>query len=269
MADDILQRIVETKKEEVQRLPAREGELRDRLGDAPAPRNLKKAFLQDGAVAVMAEIKRRSPGGGEIRPGLDPVALGRSYEEAGASAISVLTDRTYFGGGLDDLIRVREAVEVPVFRKDFIVHPLQLLEARVAGADGALLIARILTSDELRDLHAQALELGLTPLVEVHQREELEGALAAGARLIGINNRNLRTFRTSLEVTLDLLPHLPPEAVVVSESGIRTPHDVDRLGSAGVHGVLVGESLLRAPDPGEALRALVDRKRTPREGFRG
>lgn len=269
MADDILRRIVDTKKEEVQGLRTRERELRARLRDAPPPRDLTEAFLREGGVAVMAEIKRRSPGAGEIRPGLDPAALGRSYQEAGASAISVLTDGTYFGGGLGDLIRVREAVGIPVFRKEFVVHPLQLLEARAAGADGTLLIARILSRDELQDLHDQAVDLGLAPLVEVHRREEVEAAMAVGARLVGINNRNLRTFRTSLEVTLELLPLLPPEAVIVSESGIRTPRDVDRLGSAGVHGVLVGESLLRAPDPGEALEALVGRNRTPREEFRG
>lgn len=266
MADDILRRIVETKKEEVRALQAREGEIRARLGEAPAPRDLAAAFRQGGTVAVMAEVKRRSPGAGEIRPEVDPGELGREYERGGAAAVSVLTDREYFGGSLDDLVQVRQSVKIPVFRKEFIIHPLQLLEARAAGADGTLLIARILEEEALGELHEEAVELGLTPLVEVHQEEELEQALAAGARLIGINNRDLRTFGTSLDVTLRLLPLLPPDAVVISESGIRTPEDVERLGEAGVHGVLVGESLLRLPHPEGGVAALAGRRRRPREG---
>ncbi len=264
MPADILQRIVETKKAEVQALVAREPEFRDRLPDAPPPRDLAGALGGGATVAVMAEVKRRSPGAGEIRPGLDPGALGRAYQDHGAAAISVLTDTGYFGGSLEDLVRVREAATIPVFRKEFIIHPVQLLEARAAGADGILLIARILEEARIRDLHAQALDLGLTPLVEVHEEEELKKALAAGARVIGINNRDLRTFQTSLDVTLTFLPHLPPEVVVISESGIRTPDDVDRLGAAGVHGILVGEAVLRAPDPGGAVAALSGRKRRPR-----
>lgn len=269
MADDILRRIVETKKNEVEALLSRKGELQDRASDAPPPRDLLDAFQQGATVAVMAEVKRRSPGAGEIRPGLDPAALGKTYAAAGAAAVSVLTDGPYFGGSLEDLRAVRGEVRIPVFRKEFIIHRVQLLETRAAGADGTLLIARILDADALAELHAQALELGLTPLVEIHHPEELEKALAAGARLMGINNRNLRTFRTSLEVTLDLLPLLPPDAVAVSESGIRTPEDVDRLGAAGVHGVLVGESLLRMPDPGAGVSALVGHRRGPRTQFRG
>jgi len=269
MPEDILQRILETKRVELQALLPEAQDLRARVRDAPPPRDLRGAFSHDRTVGVMSEIKRRSPGAGEIRPGLNPEAVARSYQDAGASAISVLTDRSYFGGGLEDLERVRRVVELPVFRKDFVIHPLQLLEARVAGADGALLIARILEGDQLRDLHAEALELGLTPLVEVHEADELDAALSGGATLVGINNRNLRTFETSLDVTLELLPHLPPEVLVVSESGIRTGEDVSRLGSAGVHGVLVGESLLRAEDPGRALMALVGRERRSREGSGG
>jgi indole-3-glycerol phosphate synthase len=195
---------------------------------------------------------------------LVPSSLALEYEASGAAAISVLTDAQYFGGSLDDLRRVREAVGVPVFRKDFVLDPLQLLEARGAGADGVLLIARILSDQELGSLHEEALRLGLTPLVEVHGRHEVERALGAGAAIIGINNRNLQTFTTSLDVTLELLPLIPPSVGIVAESGIRTPSDVDRLGAAGVEGVLVGEALLRAPNPGRAAGELAGRPRVGR-----
>ena len=214
----------------------------------------------------MAEVKRRSPGAGLIRPELVPSTLARAYEAAGAAAISVLTDSQYFGGSLDDLRRVRESVGIPVFRKDFVLHRVQLLEARGAGADGVLLIARILSDDELRSLHEEALALGLTPLVEIHGRDEVARAIDAGAVLIGVNNRNLQTFTTSLDLTLELLPLIPPDVAVVSESGIRVPGDVDRLGAAGVEGVLIGEALLRAPDPGRAAEELAGRPRVGRKG---
>jgi indole-3-glycerol phosphate synthase len=262
MAGGILDRIVETKRQEVQALLHEEGELRKRVLDAPPPRDLLRALRGGGEVRVMAEVKRRSPGAGLIRPDLDPVELAGMYAAAGAAAISVLTDGEYFGGSLADLESVREAVSVPVLRKEFILHPVQLLQARAAGADGTLLIARILDDQKLRALQKDARELGLTPLVEVHDGEELERALAAEATLIGINNRNLQTFTTSLEVTLELIPRIPSEVTVVSESGIRTPEEVDRLGAAGVHGVLVGEAFLRAPHPGAAAGTLVGRKRT-------
>jgi indole-3-glycerol phosphate synthase len=195
---------------------------------------------------------------------LVPADLALAYQEAGAAAISVLTDEPYFGGSLEDLARVREAIHLPVFRKDFVLHEIQLLEARGAGADGVLLIARILQDRELSNLHRTAVDLGLTPLVEVHGGLEVDRALAAGAGLLGVNNRNLQTFTTSLEVTLDLLPLIPLDVTVISESGIRTPQEVDRLGAAGVHGILVGESLLRAPDPGTAAGELVGRGRVGR-----
>lgn len=227
-------------------------------------KDLSRAFNRVGEVAVMAEVKRRSPGAGPIRPELDPTELATAYQRAGAAAISVLTDSEYFGGSLRDLEAVREVVDIPVFRKEFIIHPVQLLEARAAGADGTLLIARILSDQALRSLHERALELGLTPLVEIHHREELDRALEAGAGLIGVNNRNLQTFTTSLEVTLGLLDQIPHHVTIVSESGIRTPEEVDRLGESGVHGVLVGETLLKAPSPGEAAAGLVGRKRAER-----
>jgi len=262
----ILDRIVATKRREVEALLSRAGTLEARWRDAPPPRDLAFALRREGEVAVMAEVKRRSPGAGPIRPDLDPARVAAGYAGAGAAAVSVLTDGEYFGGSLEDLEAVRRAVDIPVFRKDFILHPLQLLEARVAGADGTLLIVRILSDRDLRSLLLEARKLGLAALVEVHDGEELERALSAGAGLVGINNRNLQTFRTSLEVTLDLLSRIPPSVTVVSESGIRTPEEVEGLGRAGVHGVLVGETFLRAPDPAGAAGAFVGRRRWPAEG---
>jgi indole-3-glycerol phosphate synthase len=263
-ASGILDRIVRTKEEEIKALLPMEGLFRQDLLEAPPPRMLFEALSRPGEVALMAEIKRRSPGAGSIRPDLVPSRMAVNYERKGAAAISVLTDSQYFGGSLDDLREVRASVEIPVFRKDFLIHEVQLLEARAAGADGVLLIARILSSTELKTLHAQAVELGLTPLVEVHGMDEVEKALEAGASIVGINNRNLQTFETSLDTTLHLLPLIPPDVVVVSESGIGTADEVDRLGAAGVQGILVGETILRAPDPGVVVRELSGRNRVAR-----
>ncbi len=260
----ILDRIVQSKMEEVEALLPLESDLRRGVKEAPPPLDLIAALRKKDQVALIAEVKRRSPGAGPIRPDLAPADLALSYERSGASAISVLTDRDYFGGSLDDLREVRGSVSVPVLRKDFVLHPVQLLEARSAGADGVLLIARVLSDDALSNLHAKALDVGLTPLVEVHGVPDLQSALEAGSRLIGVNNRNLQTFTTSLEVTLGLLPSIPGELTVVSESGIRTSSEVDELGASGVHGILVGETLLRAQDPGEAAAELVGRPRVAR-----
>jgi indole-3-glycerol phosphate synthase len=264
LAEGILQRIVETKREEVKGLLTRTQALDRSLRRAPASRDLAEALRGDGEVAVMAEVKRRSPGAGAIRTGLDPARVARAYQEAGASAVSVLTDTEYFGGGIEDLRAVRDAISLPVFRKDFILDEIQLVEARGAGADGTLLIVRILTDQMLRALLGKAEDLGLTAMVEVHDRPELERALEAGGRIIGINNRDLRTFQTSLDVTLELSEGVPPDVILVSESGIRAPVEVDRLGAAGVNAVLVGEAVLRAPDPGQAAGELVGRLRVPR-----
>jgi indole-3-glycerol phosphate synthase len=262
----ILNRIVETKRAELRALLPREEEIRARAAEAPPPRDLARALRGMDTVAVMAEVKRRSPGAGPIRPELDPRQMATAYGAAGVAAVSVLTDEEYFGGSLADLAAARASVPIPVFRKDFIIHPLQLFEARAAGADGTLLIARILSDETLSALAGQAKELGLSVLVEIHDASELGRALAVGAALIGINNRNLQTFETSLSVTLELLPRIPPHVTVVSESGIRTPEDVDRLGAEGVHGILVGESILRAPAPGVAASVLTGRRRTERSG---
>jgi len=265
MGAGILDQIVATKEKEVQNLLPLEKSLMARAREAPGPLDFPGALRRRGEVAVMAEVKRRSPGAGPIRPGLVPAELGRVYEDHGAAAVSVLTDSEYFGGGVEDLEDVRRAVEIPVFRKDFILHPLQIVEARAAGADGCLLIARILSDEALATLHAEALHWEMTPLVEVHDRIDVERALAVGSRLVGVNNRNLQTFETSLDVTLELMALLPPQVTVVSESGIRTQAQVDFLGRAGVQGVLVGESILRADDPGRATAELVGRPRVARE----
>lgn len=253
---DILTRIVATKRAEIDALRPRADEFRARALDAPPARDFARALGRHPHVRVIAEVKRRSPGAGDIRPDLDPADLAGRYEARGAAALSVLTDGEYFGGTLDDLRAARSAVAVPVLRKDFTLDPLQIDEARAAGADAVLLIVRILDDARLGDLHAHALERGLAALVEVHDARELERAVACGARVVGINNRDLSTFRTDLAVTEGLLDRLPRGTVVVSESGIRTGGDVERLGRAGVDAVLVGESILRADDPGAQVAAL-------------
>ena len=217
----------------------------------------------------MAEVKRRSPGAGDIRPGLDPARLAAGYARSGAAAVSVLTDGPYFGGSLGDLRAVKSAIPVPVLRKDFVLDELQVAEARAAGADAVLLIARILDGPRLGDLLRSAGRHGVHALVEVHDVDELERALSAGARIVGVNNRDLATFTTDLGVTLGLVGRIPGDVVVVSESGIRARDDVERLGRAGVDAVLVGETLLRADDPGRAAADLVGCPRADRVGADG
>jgi indole-3-glycerol phosphate synthase len=264
MGAGILDQIVETKEKEVQRLLPHRESLEVRAREAQPPGDFFGALRRKGEVAVMAEVKRRSPGAGPIRLGLVPAELARTYEAHGAAAVSVLTDSEYFGGGIEDLEAVKQAVGIPVFRKDFLLDPVQIVEARAYGADGCLLIARILSDEALGSLHEEVLRWGMSPLVEVHDRMDVERALGVGSRIVGVNNRNLQTFETSLKVTLGLLELLPSHVTVVSESGIRTQTDVDLLGAAGVHGVLVGESLLRADDPGGATADLVGRPRVAR-----
>lgn len=262
----ILDEIVITKREEVARLEGWASALEARARAAPEPRDFARALSRGGAglVALIAEVKRRSPGAGVIREGLNAPGLATAYEQAGAAAVSVLTDERYFGGSLEDLRTVREAVAVPVLRKDFVIHDVQLLEARAAGADAVLLIVRILDDPLLLSLRERAEGLGMAALVEVHGPGELRRALAAGATIVGVNNRDLSTFETRLETTLDLLDQVPDDVVLVSESGIRSPADVVRLGNAGVNAVLVGESLLCAPDPGEAAGELAAIRRVER-----
>lgn len=257
----ILDRIVEEKKAEVARLAGREAELRAKAESREAARPFA---LRGASVALIAEVKRRSPSAGWIRRGAEVAEVARAYESAGASAVSVLTDGRYFGGSLEDLERVRAAVRLPVLRKDFVLSPVQIWEARAAGADAVLLIARLLEPRQLEELLGVSTEAGVAALVEVHAGGELSAVLEAGATVVGINNRDLTTFRTDLEVTCRLAPAVPPEVTVVAESGIGGRSDVERVAAAGVDAVLVGESLMRADSPGAAVEGLVGAARVER-----
>lgn len=253
---DWLRSILEHKRRELA-----EGR-RHRPARAPVRRPVEAArdfaaALRRPGLAAIAEIKRRSPSRGALRPDLDPAALARSYAAGGAAAVSVLTDGRFFGGSLEDLLRARRAGPLPVLRKDFVCEAGQLHETRQAGADAVLLIARILSAAQLRDYLALARELGLAALVEVHDAPELERALDCGAAIIGVNNRDLRTQRLSLETALRLRPQIPAGRIAVAESGIRSRQDVRRLAEAGYDAILVGQALLQAPDPGLKLAELL------------
>lgn len=253
----ILDRIVEHKRGEVAaaRKLTSETNLEQLLESAPPVRDFVGALRQPG-MRIIAEVKKASPSAGVIRPNFDPIAIAHTYYDHGADCLSVLTDREFFQGDLSYLAAIRGSNRLPILRKEFIIDRYQLMEARVAGADAVLLIAEILPHDQLRLLYKQARELSLHVLVELHDAEQLPRVLEAGATLIGINNRDLRTFHTSLDHTLEILPKIPSHCLVVSESGIKTHADLQRLEAAGVKAVLVGESLMRAPDIGAALDAL-------------
>jgi indole-3-glycerol phosphate synthase len=255
----ILDSIVAYKEREVAlaRAAVGEAELGRRVRSAPLVRDFRAALERAPGVAVIAEVKKASPSAGLIRPDFDPVGIARAYEHNGAACVSVLTDGPSFQGSLRDLEQVRAAVGLPVLRKDFLVDPYQLLEARAAGADAVLLIAEVLEDEALAGLLRRARELGMEALVELYDEENLPRVLEAGAVLVGINNRDLRTFEVRLEHTLDLARLVPPGVCLVSESGIRGRDDVERLKAAGVRAVLVGETLMRAPDVGAALRELL------------
>lgn len=248
-----LERIIQTKKEEIARLQTKEQELRN-VTESASVRSLKEAFSTFG---ILAEVKHASPSKGVIQKDFRPLETAEQYEQGGAKAISVLTDEIYFQGSADILKQVRQQVSLPVLRKDFIIHPLQVFESRQMGADAILLIVAILTPDKLNELARLAHQLGLEVLVEIHHQQEVEAALACEADVIGINNRDLTTFETRLEVTEQLRPLLPAEQVVLAESGIHSPADADRMRRAGVNGLLIGEYLMRQDDRVQALRELV------------
>jgi len=258
---DILPRIIEAKRREVSLLLQTHtlAELRARAAAAPPPRNFLAALttrVTTGAPAVIAEIKKASPSKGLLREHFDPAAIARGYEQHGAACLSVLTDNPFFQGALDHLVQARSACTLPVLRKDFMIDICQVYEARAAGADCILLIVAALDPILMRELEAAAFELGMAVLVEVHDAPELERALQLTSPLIGINNRNLRTFETRIETTLTLLPRVPPDRIVVTESGILGVPDVERMQQAGVHCFLVGEAFMRAPDPGVELQRM-------------
>lgn len=223
-----------------------------------APRRPFRSALEKRRPAIIAEVKKASPSKGIIRTDFDPVAIATAYAANGAAAISVLTEERYFQGHLDYLAAIHHAVEVPLLRKDFIVDPYQLYEARAYGADAVLLIVAILSDAVLQQLLWLAEELNLAALVEVHSRDELERAGRCGAGLLGINNRDLRTFQTTLATTEALLPAVPPDALIVAESGIETTADIQRLACLGVTAFLIGETFMRAPDPGKKLSEFLD-----------
>ena len=255
----ILDRILDTKRRELDAARTRvspDALARSAEAAALPVRDFRAAVRSGPAPRVIAELKRRSPSKGEIRPDFDPLACARAYAAGGAAAISVLTDADYFGGSLEILERVRGEVAQPLLRKDFLIDAYQVDEARLAGADAVLLIVAALAPERLSELQSRARALGLASLVEVHDEAELEVALAAGAELIGINNRDLRSFQTDLAVTERLAPRVPEDVTLVAESGIFTPEDVARLSRAGAHAFLVGESLMREDDVARALEQL-------------
>jgi indole-3-glycerol phosphate synthase len=255
---DILARIVTRKRE-------------DLAGAAPPPRDrweheaaLRlpnrrdfRASLTARTPAIIAEVKKASPSKGILSHDFDPARIGAGYARGGAAALSVLTDAPFFQGSLADLAAARDAAPLPVLRKDFTIDRSQILEAAAYGADAILLIAAILTEREIRDFREEAARLRLSALVEVHNRKELDAAISAGADLIGVNNRDLNTFHVALETSLELAPHMPKNAVLVSESGIHSAADIARLRAAGYHAFLVGEHLMKSGDPAAALAQLV------------
>ncbi len=255
---DILERVVGARRRALAQAKRAvpPSKLEERAAAAPPPRDFRAAVAREG-LNVIAELKKASPSRGVLREEYNPAALAPELERAGAVALSVLTEPEFFQGGLEDLQVARAVSGLPVLRKDFLFDPYQLFEARAAGADAVLLIAAILSGDDLRGLIQLGRQLGMAALVEVHTHGELDRALAAGADVIGVNNRDLKTFEVRLETSLELIEKIPEDRLAVSESGLRSADDLARLRQAGFDAFLVGESLMQAPDPGPALRRLL------------
>ena len=266
-----LDRILAQKTEDIaaSRTPAAIARFQDAAQQQPPPRDFVDAIRQRNrsavpTVALVAEVKKASPSKGLLLADFDPVRLAAIYADNGAAAISVLTDGPFFQGSLDDLRAARAAVDVPVLRKDFVIDACQVYEARAAGADAVLLIAAALDDRQMADLHAVIIGLGMAALVEVHDESELERALSLGATLVGINNRDLRSFETDLNITAQLTPLVPADVTLVAESGIAGPADVRHMGELGAHTVLVGEALVTAGDIAATVRQFSDQARNPR-----
>ncbi|MCH7725529.1 MAG: indole-3-glycerol phosphate synthase TrpC [Planctomycetes bacterium] len=255
----ILDKIVATKREEIAEAKSKrvEAELRAELVDTQPPLDFFAPLAAGGSIKLIAEVKKASPSKGIIRSDFDPVQIAQTYEAGGATCISVLTDKPNFQGSLAYLRDIRAAVDIPLLRKDFILDTYQLLEARLAGADAVLLIAECLDDCNLRKLHNESIELGMTPLVEFYEPQNLERVLEAGATLIGVNNRDLRTFETDLEHTIRMRKQIPDNCVVVGESGIHSRDDVLRLEQAAVDAMLVGEHLMASENIATALKDLL------------
>lgn len=256
----ILDKIVQTKRAEVQRAQTARpmAEVKAALVDAPPTRSFFDALAEHpNELSLIAEVKKASPSEGLIRSDFDPVAIAQIYQAAGARCISVLTDEHYFQGSLDYLSEIRQAVDLPLLRKDFVIDSYQVFEARAAGADAVLLIAECLDDCNLRKLHNEIIDLGMTPLVEFYEPENLPRVLAAGASLVGVNNRNLKTMQVDIQHTIRLHDQIPDECLLVGESGIETREDVVRLQAAGVDAMLVGTRLMKSPDIAAAVRALI------------
>jgi indole-3-glycerol phosphate synthase len=256
----ILDRILEVKRGEIAASKARVPlhTLEKRAADAPRVRDFVAA-LRAKKPAVIAEVKKASPSRGVLRENFDPAAIAASYERAGAACLSVLTDREFFQGDPAHLVSARAACSIPALRKDFVIDRYQVLESRAYGADCILLIAACLSTKDMADLERAASALGMAVLVEVHDADELQMALQLRTPLLGINNRNLKTFETRLDTTLDLLARVPSDRMIITESGILSSSDVDRMRAAGVEAFLVGEAFMRNPDPGSALSELFRR----------
>jgi len=254
----ILDKIISVKKEEVAHLkqnrPLRE--LKAVIRDIPPVRDFRKA-ISGKECAIIAEVKKGSPSRGILREDFDPVKIASIYERNGAAAVSVLTDKQFFGGNEKYLGDIKNNVRLPLLRKDFIIDPYQVYETRSLHGDALLLIACLLEEEQLREYIHLAESLGLSALIEIHSRKELDKALAAGAAIIGINNRDLKTFSTDLKASLDIAPHIPTDKIIISESGIHGRKDIEMLMKAGIHAFLIGETLMLSDDIGKKLRELL------------